>query len=444
MPGLPLSLLFGVLLAGLLLTVWKRAAATARRLPQRSPPSLCDMGVPDFVGVPPIRTATGMLDGVRMRVQVIEGDGDGGTEDDAGLDALLVHGACSDGATWARVLRDPWWRRTFARILVVDLPGYGASTVGSMPHRSADVQASFARAIAHVLEALSDPGASPSRKVVVVAHSMGAVLTAPLTCPQLGRRVAGFLWLCPIGALPTLGVLGAWWSLVFEFGFPHKQLHAMGPRMAGLVLRLLGMERLHSLSSPTATGYRAPQTFVGKSSLGRNFEDPWLYRTCRRLQASSTVPPPIVLVSGGRDSLVPPHLAEMTRRGLARYRPDLPNAHIVVPGAGHSLESFSEADLRGACGRLLGLGPADGNQPASPRTTPRTPTSFPDVGYMTSFSISRTRRAIARFYAALLDPAPRSAPGPGPHLPHDEAEPVKVEPPEPDQQAAEREERDAV
>lgn len=480
-----------VLVPVLLLLMLLLAAARRPSLsPFRCPPPLANdpladaawlaaVGTPVDVSVRPLRTGSGPLDGVRLRVWVVEGDAAAAAASPAPTEALLVHGACSEGRTWVRLLRDPWWRRAFRRILVVDLPGYGASTVASMPGRSRDVQATFAEALGQALDVVCRDGA----RVVVVAHSMGAVVTAPLTCPRLGERVVGFMWVCPIGALPTLGVCGAWWSLLFEYGFPHRQLHAMGPRAASLVLGLLGMRQLQGLSAPTATGFRAPQTFVGKSPLGRNFEDPWLYRACRRLQRHEGEPPPIVLLSGERDTLVPPHLVEMTRRGLLRYRPDLSAAHHLVPRAGHSLESFPGELLRAACAQLLRTISARPARPAPSPRLPRTPTSFPDVAYTTSFSRSRTRRSIASFYASLLDsggpllpgpegvpeaprvverrgcaqatrhhpPSPALPPAEDPlrapalrHFPHDEGQPVEVQPPQPEQHHAEGEERSAV
>lgn len=334
---------------------------------------------------PPISTPSGKLSGAKVRVAIVAGDGAA----ESGLDLVCIHGANSWGrGTWQRLADCARTRTTFHRILMIDLPGFGKSTLGELPARSEDVQHAYAEIIGSILE----------RPSVIVAHSMGCVLSSSLVDHPL---VKGVVWICPIGSMPTLGVLGAWWSLLFEYGFPHRQLQWLGPTLGKLVLAILGLvHEFGSLTERTATGYRAPQRLVGKTRHGRHFADPWLLKVVAKLQKAymNKLPlPPIAFVSGAQDSLVPPHIAEMTHQTLERYCPTYRGKTTVIQSAGHSIHDYPPDQILAALQWVL--------RPTvstlrTPTTTPlpSTPRSFPAVGYMTSFSPRHTQRVIASLY----------------------------------------------
>jgi pimeloyl-ACP methyl ester carboxylesterase len=349
------------------------------------------------VGCPSVPTPSGMLDGVR--VCVLQFDGTGTT------DLLLVHGAVSEGKSWFPLCADPRLRSMYRCIHVVDVPGYGASHVSSIPSTSADVQHAFARVLGCVIRRVT-----ADRPVVVMAHSMGVVLTSSLVDDP---RVRALVWVCPVGALPTLGTWGAWWSLLFQTGFPHRQLHALGPAIGGFLTTLFGCgAEYDSLCKANATGYRAPQRFVGRSSHGRHFSDPWIYKVARKMQLmymSGRELPRIAFVSGGEDSLVPPHIADMAHRTLASYCPTYEGKRLVVPTAGHSLSAYDNDTLLRAL--RWSMRPAQGNglraEGLSPITP--TPTDFPEVGYASSFSPARTHKVISQLYDELVAEQERCA-----------------------------------
>lgn len=278
---------------------------------------------------------------------------------------------------------------------MIDLPGFGKSTLGELPARSKDVQHAYAEVISRILQ----------RPSVIVAHSMGCVLSSSLVDHPL---VKGIVWICPIGSMPTLGALGAWWSLLFEYGFPHRQLHWLGPTLGKLVLAILGLvQDFGSLTERSATGYRAAQRFVGKTRHGRHFADPWLFKVIAKLQRAylNKLPlPPIAFISGAHDSLVPPHIAEMTHEALKRYCPTYRGKTTIVQTAGHSIHGYPPDQILVALEWLLREIHSPTPCPAaSPLSTqlPMTPRSFPAVGYMTSFSPRHTRRVIASLYEEL-------------------------------------------
>jgi len=348
------------------------------------PPLLGDHTVP----VLPIETISGWLSGVQVRVLTFRGAAE------AGPDLICVHGANSCGlVTWRKLLAHAPIVSAFRHIVVLDLPGFGGSTLGDIPSASEDIQAAFAALI-------SDFMVRPS---IVIAHSMGCVLTSSLADHPLFR---GAVWVCPIGATPTLGATGAWWSLLFEYAFPHLQLHALGPVFGRALLWCLGAGVLRdygSLTEPTATGFRVPQRFVGKTPLGRHFAHPWLYRLVRKLQSVPTRP--IVLVSGALDSLVPPHIGEMTHATLMRYCPEHVGRTITVPRAGHSLKDYAPEILDKALRWVLRNQPDPEQHAVSPARSlafPPSPRDFPPVGFMTTFSPRRTQEVIASLYGEML------------------------------------------
>lgn len=339
------------------------------------------------VACDPISTPSGCLDGATVHVTILQGNP---SRSLLAPDLVCVHGANSDGlGTWHKLVTHPRITTMFARILVIDLPGFGKSTITNMPSQSQDVQDAYAQIISRFID----------RPSVVIAHSMGCVLSSSLADHPL---VKGIVWICPIGAMPTLGVTGAWWSLLFEYGFPHRHLNALGPVMGQWLLWLLGgSELVHmfgSLTAPTATGYRAPQRLVGKSKIGRHFADPWLYKVVRKLQTSRSCPL-LVFVSGAQDSFVPPHIADMTHRTLVRYCPNYTGKTVCIPDAGHSIQYYSPHTLV-RCLQWV-LDNTTRTPTPTPTPTPPTPNSFPSVGYMTSFSPRHTRQVIASLYQHL-------------------------------------------
>lgn len=299
----------------------------------------------------------------------------------APLEAVLVHGANACALSAWRHLIGPL-RQRFRRLHMPDLPGFGFSP-GTRGLYADSLQAQAV--LADVVRAVA---ARAERPVVLIGHSMGAVAVAAALAAAGSATCAGTMLICPVGALPTLGGFGAWWSLIFQYGIPHRQLHALRGLLSPAARALLPVDAVSlkwiRMLDARAVGFEAPQAFV-RTRPGRHFADPWL----GRLSALSLLPP-MAVVSGGRDSLVPPHIGRCAVRMLRPFARE-----FVVAEAGHGLDEFTPAALAPALRWLeaRALGPPDTPTPAASPLP-----DFPDVAYRTSFSVRTTRAVLRQFY----------------------------------------------
>src|SRR3712207_133836 len=253
---------------------------------------------------------------------------DFGGPDDA-LTVVLVHGLGGSHLNWdllAPLLRP------HARVLALDLPGFGRSEAGD---RRTTVQENVS-----VLDRfLADVVGTP---VILIGNSMGGMISI-LEAARSPQKVSGLVLLDPavpgprrkldplvaltfaVYAMPIVGERFMW--LRRRRSTPLRQVHDM--------LRLCGVdpERLPSAvidRSVELVEHRLTVTGVEKSfmaatrSLLRLLLDPRDYR-----EAMASIRVPVLLVQGDQDRLVSVHAG----REIAARHPDW--RYVELAGAGH-------------------------------------------------------------------------------------------------------------
>ncbi|WP_246078587.1 alpha/beta fold hydrolase [Modestobacter excelsi] len=269
--------------------------------------------------------------------------GDGRTVDLGGPVHVVDHGGAADGSTVVLVhglggshlnwdlfapLLTP-----HARVLALDLPGFGGSEPGT---RRATVQANVA-----VLDRFLREVAGPP--VVLVGNSMGGMISI-LTAAAAPHLVRALVLLDPAvpGPLrrpdPLVGLTFATYAMpgVGEYALRARRLRAGARTQVLDMLRLCGVDpatvpaalvdRSVALVEQRRDVAGMDRAFLAAArSLLRVLADPRRYR-----EAMAAIDAPVLLVHGDSDRLVSVHNA----RDVAARNPDWRYAEL--PGVGHT------------------------------------------------------------------------------------------------------------
>ncbi|MBK6921344.1 MAG: alpha/beta fold hydrolase [Deltaproteobacteria bacterium] len=236
---------------------------------------------------------------------------------------VLLHGLGSDMRVWSRNLAALSGR---ARVLAVDLPGFGKS---SKP----DVSYSLPWMAARVVELLDRCGLD---RVVLCGHSMGGQIAMELALSQ-PERVAALLLAAPAGLERFSEAEGRWIRAAVDDDYTARAsaatvvarylptFHRM-PTAAWPLLR----DRLAIIGGPDVRAYARAVTRSVAAMLERPVID--------RLGALRM---PVLVSFGSEDALVPNRMlhgrdtATLARCGVQR----MPNATLaMVRGAGHMVQ----------------------------------------------------------------------------------------------------------
>jgi len=220
---------------------------------------------------------------------------------------LLIHGGCTTGAFWDRVVE-----RLDAPSVAVDLPGRRANPADLVTLTLDD---SAASAVADLR------AAAPEGPVVVVAHSSGG-LVVPRVVDQLGERVVAVV--LTSASVPSDGGIG----------MDCMKASHRGRLEAGLAWARANGERLVAprVEDPESLresyGERLDdQTVAYLADPSRSVEDS--FNTYQQPVHWSTVRVPVTYLRAGRDRPVPPDLQD-------RMIGHLPGEPTVVRGeCGH-------------------------------------------------------------------------------------------------------------
>lgn len=231
------------------------------------------------------------------------------------LTVVLLHGISSSAASWldvALALPQDW------RVLAWDAPGYGASTALPQSHpRDTDYAARLGACLA----------AEVQGPVVLVGHSLGALMAAACAAQAAPPQLAGLLLLSPAGGygaqdaaarekvrsernagLDTLGVAG------LAQRIDQRLLSPGADALAREWLRW-GTSRMH------ASGYRQAVNMLCDSDLGRH----------------APLPVPVYIACGEHDGVTTPaacrRWAEAWQRPVASIADAGHASPVETPGA---------------------------------------------------------------------------------------------------------------
>lgn len=214
---------------------------------------------------------------------------------------LLIHGNFSGKNWWRELHHDP---PEGSHLLVPDLPGFGDSTAD---HYFVPCMKLYVDALHGFLDSLN------VEEAVLVGHSLGGAIAMQLALSQ-PERFPGMMLLSPAppGGLATP-----------DYVYPILKSLRHNRRALRRVLKRMMRGRVPGYLEDLVeeAGKMHPKSFAGNArmlsewSINGELSD---YRS------------PVLVVSGDRDTLVPPSSAEST----ARRFPD--GEHVLLPGVTHS------------------------------------------------------------------------------------------------------------
>jgi pimeloyl-ACP methyl ester carboxylesterase len=253
----------------------------------------------------------------------------GGPENEDRPTFVLVHGLGGSHLNWDLLAPH---LTPHARVVALDLPGFGRSEPGD---RRATVHANVAVLDRFLAEVVGGP-------VVLVGNSMGGMISILVTA-QAGERVRGLVLLDPAVPGPRRRpdpMVAAVFAIYAVPGVGERFMWLRRNRQTPLA-RALGLLRLCGIDPDTL-----PPEVIDRSvemieqredvdgmdraflsaarSLLRVLADPRRYR-----RAMAELRPPVLLVHGDRDRLVP----VIAARDLARRHPTW--RYVELPGVGH-------------------------------------------------------------------------------------------------------------
>ncbi len=246
-------------------------------------------------------------------------------EGGAGPPLVLLHGRGNAASTWAPLLAALGGTH---RVLAVDLPGFGCSSVPQGPLRTAeDGVRFFVEPVEAVLEALA-PG-----PMTVVGHSLGGLVALELA---LRGRV-------PVERLVLVDAMGLGPEmardarLYFRLG-PERIARVLGPRLFGRIAPLPEDTPLNRKLA--ALDYELMRVPGGRPEATRAFNAlvPFTGGVFHRFERLGEVKQPTVLLWGEQDTVLPVSLAEAARGALSQ-------AQVVRLSAGHSPQLEKSTDV---------------------------------------------------------------------------------------------------
>lgn len=236
-------------------------------------------------------------------------------EGGAGPAVVLLHGRGNAASTWAPLL--PALARRH-RVLAVDLPGFGCSSVPQGTVRTAEEGLRFfVEPVQTVLEELA-PG-----PMTLMGHSLGGLVALELALR--GRvPVEQLVLVDAMGLGPTMGHDA---RLYFRVG-PERVARMLGPQRFGRIAPLPDSPVNRRLA---ALDYELMTVPGGRPEATRAFNAmvPWVGGVFHRHERLSEVKPPTLLLWGERDKVLPVSLAEAAVKAL-------PQARLARLEAGHS------------------------------------------------------------------------------------------------------------
>ncbi|HEX8438914.1 alpha/beta hydrolase [Archangium sp.] len=232
-----------------------------------------------------------------------------------GPPVVLLHGRGNAGTMWYPLL--PELAREH-RVLAVDLPGFGCSSVPQGPLRTAEDGLRFF--VEPVEEVLSTRASGP---LTLVGHSLGGLVSLELA---LRGRV-------PVERLVLVDAMGLGPEmardarLFFRVG-PERVARALGPKLFGRISPLPDTPLNRRLM---ALGYELLTVPGGRPEATRAFNTlvPLTGGVFHRFERLGEVKQPTLLFWGEHDTVLPVSLAEATVKAL-------PHARIARVPAGHS------------------------------------------------------------------------------------------------------------
>lgn len=244
-----------------------------------------------------------------------------------GRPVVLLHGRGNAASMWLPLLPELARRH---RVLAVDLPGFGCSSVPQGPLKTAeDGLRFFVEPVEAVLSALA-PG-----PMTLVGHSLGGLVALELA---LRRRV-------PVGRLVLVDAMGLGPEmardarLFFRVG-PERVARVLGPK---LFRRLAPLPDTAENRRMEALAYELLTVPGGRPEATRAFNTlvPLTGGVFHRFERLGEVKLPTLLYWGEQDTVLPVSLAEAALKIM-------PEARLVRVPAGHSphleqLDSTAEA-----------------------------------------------------------------------------------------------------
>ncbi|PTL78622.1 alpha/beta hydrolase [Vitiosangium sp. GDMCC 1.1324] len=244
---------------------------------------------------------------------------EGGTlrllEGGEGAPLVLLHGRGNAASMWLPLL--PELAREH-RVLAVDLPGFGCSSVPQGPCRTAeDGLRYFVEPVEQVLAELA-PG-----PMTLVGHSLGGLVSLELA-------LRGHV---PVERLVLVDAMGlgpemAWDARLFFRVGPERVARVLGPR---LFRRLAPLPDTPENRRLEALGYELLTVPGGRPEATRAFNTlvPLTGGVFHRFERLGEVKQPTLLFWGEHDTVLPVSLAEAAEKAL-------PHARLVRVPAGHS------------------------------------------------------------------------------------------------------------
>ncbi|HEX5748753.1 MAG TPA: alpha/beta hydrolase [Archangium sp.] len=246
-------------------------------------------------------------------------------EGGAGRAVVLLHGRGNAASMWFPLLGELAREH---RVLAVDLPGFGCSSVSQGPLETAeDGLRFFVEPVEEVLATLA-PG-----PMTLVGHSLGGLVALELA---LRGRV-------PVERLVLVDAMGLGPEmardarLFFRVG-PERMARVLGPRLFGRIAPLPDTPLNRRLA---ALGYELMTVPGGRPEATRAFNTlvPFTGGVFHRYERLGEVKQPTLLYWGEHDTVLPVSLAEAAAKVM-------PDARLVRVPAGHSPHLEQPADFR--------------------------------------------------------------------------------------------------
>jgi pimeloyl-ACP methyl ester carboxylesterase len=287
----------------------------------------------------------------------------GGTTD--GTTIVLVHGLGGSHLNWDLLAPKLTAR---ARVLAIDLPGFGMSEPTGRPATIRSNVAVLARFIREVCD----------RPVVLVGNSMGGLVSILLTA-RMPPLVHGLVLLDPALPAPTrvlrspataarLGLhalpgVGEWLRRARRRRIGARATVRETLRLCGIEQDALPAELIER--SVALIERQSDVTGMDRAFLSASRSLAWvLVRTRAYRAAMSSISVPVLLVHGDRDQLVPVTAARGAARNHAAWR------YVELAGVGHLPQLQVPDELaRQILAWLGGLREPDPDAAAHPRTT---------------------------------------------------------------------------
>jgi pimeloyl-ACP methyl ester carboxylesterase len=242
-----------------------------------------------------------------------------------GPPVVLLHGRGNAASMWLPLLPELAGKH---RVLAVDLPGFGCSSVAQGPMRTAeDGLRFFVEPVEAVLSELA-PG-----PMTLVGHSLGGLVALELALR--GRAPVERLVLVDAMGLGPEMARDA--RLFFRVG-PERVARVLGPKLFGRIAPLPDTPVNRRLA---ALGYELMTVPGGRPEATRAFNTlvPLTGGVFHRSERLGEVKQPTLLFWGEHDTVLPVSLAEAAVKVM-------PQARLVLAQAGHSPHLEQTADLR--------------------------------------------------------------------------------------------------